>query len=225
MIKAAIFDRNNVLIEYDFAYAQSYFKPLLPLSVFEMGDRWQTYGETVGFPATAVAEKQFWSGFWEQISEEYNLSPDVQAKLRAFRYVDVLRPFPDARPTLQALREKGLQIGVLSNFPLATIESSLEAVNLLDLVDVALSSSNIGVAKPKPAAYAHIIEALNIDYAEAMFIDDTPIHVQAAQTLGMHAYLLDRQQPAHTPASGVICELSVLPELLEMPAPIGAFAN
>lgn len=214
MIKAAIFDRNNVLIEYDFKYAQAYFQPLLPLSVFELGDRWQTYGETVGFPATAVAEKQFWSSFWEQLSEIYNLSPEVQAKLHAFRYSDVLRPFSDARPTLQALRQKGLQIGVLSNFPLATLESSLEAVNLLDLVDVALSSTNIGVAKPNPEAYAHIIQALALDYTEAIFVDDTPIHVQAAQKLGMHAYLLDRQQPAHALSSGVIRDLSVLPEIV-----------
>ena len=116
------------------------------------------------------------------------------------------------------MRQKGLQIGVLSNFPLATLESSLEAVNLLDLVDVALSSTHIGVAKPKPEAYAHIIQALGIDYTEAMFIDDTLIHVQAAQKLGMHAYLLDRQQPAHRPTSGVIRDLSILPELLQVSA-------
>jgi HAD superfamily hydrolase (TIGR01509 family) len=213
MIKAAIFDRNQVLIEYDFQYAQTYFAPLLPLSIMELGDRWHSWGETVGFPATAVAEKQFWADFWNQLGEEYNLSPAVRDKLHAFRYVDVLRPFPDARPALLALREQGLKIGVLSNFPLATIESSLQAVNLLDMVDVALSSTNIGVAKPDPEAYKHIIRALSIDCAEAMFIDDTRVHVQAASKLGMSAYLLDRQQPDHDLASGVIHDLTILPGL------------
>ena len=213
MIKVAIFDRNQVLIEYDFEYAQNYFKPLLPLSIFELGDRWQTYGETVGFPADDAAETLFWGGFWDQVSEEFNLSSEVQAKLHAFRYVDVLKPFPDARPTLQALRDRGVQIGVLSNFPLATIESSLEAVNLLDLVDVALSSSNIGVAKPNPQAYEHIANAMGFDYAEALFIDDTLVHIEAARQLGMHAYLLDRQQPENDLESGVICELAVLTTL------------
>jgi putative hydrolase of the HAD superfamily len=213
MIKAAIFDRNQVLIEYDFEYAKNYFKPLLPLSIFELGDRWQTYGETVGFPADDAAEALFWRGFWDQVSEEYNLSPDVQTKLHAFRYVDVLKPFPDARPTLQALRDRGLKIGVLSNFPLATIESSLEAVNLLDLVDVALSSSNIGVAKPDPQAYDHIAKAMDFDYAEALFIDDTLVHIEAARQLGMHAYLLDRQQPVNDLESGVIRDLTILTDL------------
>lgn len=213
MIKVAIFDRNQVLIEYDFEYAQNYFKPLLPLSIFELGDRWQAYGETVGFPVDDAAETLFWRGFWDQVSEEYNLSPAVQAKLHAFRYVDVLKPFPDARPALQALRDMGLKIGVLSNFPLATIESSLEAVDMLDLVDVALSSSNIGVAKPDPQAYAHIAKAMDFEYAEALFIDDTLVHIEAARQLGMHAYLLDRQQPANNPESGVIRELAILPEL------------
>jgi HAD superfamily hydrolase (TIGR01509 family) len=213
MIKAVIFDRNNVLIEYDFNYAQDYFGPLLPVSIFELGDRWQTWGETVGFPADAVSEKQFWSGFWDQVSEEYNLAPDVRDKLHAFRYVNVLRPFPDARPTLEALHEQGLQIGVLSNFPLATIESSLEAVNLLDLVDVAMSSTNIGVAKPNAEAYQHIAQAMNFEYPEAIFIDDTIVHIEAARTLGMHAYLLDRQQSEHDLTSGLICDLKIIPEL------------
>ena len=213
MIKAAIFDRNNVLIEYDFTYAKNYFEPLLPISIFELGDRWQAWGETTGFPADAAAEKQFWSGFWERIGEEYELGTAVCRQLHAFRYVDVLKPFADARPTLQALREKGLQIGVLSNFPLATIESSLEAVNQLDLVDVALSSTNIGVAKPNPEAYHHIARTMQFAYAEALFIDDTPVHVQAARQLGMHAYLLDRQQTSHDPAGGVIRDLAILPDL------------
>ncbi|MBE2223465.1 MAG: HAD-IA family hydrolase [Anaerolineae bacterium] len=215
MIKAAIFDRNNVLIEYDFKYAQHYFEPLLPISIFELGNRWQTWGETVGFPANAAAEKQFWGGFWDQISDEYNLSSEARDKLHAFRYIDVLRPFPDARPTLLALRELGLQIGVLSNFPLATIESSLAAVNLLDCVDVALSSTNIGVAKPNAEAYQHIAQAMHIDYPEAVFIDDTLVHIQAARELGMHAYLLDRQQAEHDLASGLICELTIIPELCQ----------
>lgn len=213
MIKAAIFDRNNVLIEYDFEYALNYFEPLLPISIFELGDRWQTWGETVGFPADATSEKNFWRGFWNQISDEFNLTNDVREKLHAFRYVDVLKPFPDARPTLEALKESGLQIGVLSNFPLATIESSLEAVNLLDLVDVALSSTNIGVAKPNPQAYKKIAEAMNLAYSEALFVDDTMIHIEAARTLGMHAFLLDRKQSAHDLKAGIIHDLQVLPEI------------
>ena len=213
MIKAAIFDRNNVLIEYDFEYAKNYFEPLLPISIFELGDRWQAWGETVGFPADAATEKQFWCGFWDQVSDEYKLSPETRNKLHAFRYVDVLRPFPDARPTLLALREMGLQIGVLSNFPLATIESSLAAVNLLDCVDMAMSSTNIGVAKPNYEAYQHIAQAMDFQFAEAIFIDDTAVHVEAAQKLGMHAYLLDRQQPKSDLTSGIIQNLDIIPEL------------
>ena len=213
MIKSAIFDRNNVLIEYDFEYAQNYFGPLLPISIFKLGDRWQTWGETVGFPTDTASGKQFWSGFWDQVSNEYNLSSAARDKLHAFRYVDVLRPFPDARPTLQALRAQGLQIRVLCNFPLATIESSLAAVNLLDLVDVAMSSTNIGVAKPNFEAYQHIAQAMSFEYPEAVFIDDTLVHIQAARELGMYAYLLDRQQPKHDLASGLICDLTIIPEL------------
>jgi HAD superfamily hydrolase (TIGR01509 family) len=216
-LQAAIFDRNNVLIEYDFAYAQAYFGPLLPISIWELGDRWQSWGETAGFPATPADEEPFWQGFWDHIGDDLGLAGPVRDTLHRFRYVDVLRPFPDARPTLLALRALGLRIGVLSNFPLATIESSLTAVNLLDVVDAALSSTNIGVAKPDPQAYWHMLHALNAPPEATLFVDDTLIHVTGAQNLGMAAYLLDRRRASSALAQGIIHKLSVLPALAEDP--------
>ncbi|MCA9978971.1 MAG: HAD-IA family hydrolase [Chloroflexota bacterium] len=213
--RAAIFDRNNVLIEYDFDVAQAFFGPLLPISIFELGDRWQTWGETVGFPATPADETPFWQGFWQHLGDELALSASVVAKLHTFEYVSVLRPFPDARPALQAAKDRGLQVGVLSNFPLATIETSLAATNLLDLVDIAFSSTNIGVAKPNPAAYQHIMQALDIAPTDALFFDDTRIHIDGARQLGFTAYLIDRRQADHDLKTGIINNLEILPTLID----------
>lgn len=213
--QAAIFDRNNVLIEYDFDVAHAFFDPLLPISIFELGDRWQAWGETVGFPATPDAETEFWYSFWQQLGTELALSATTVSKLQTFVYAHVLRPYKDARPALQAVKDQGLQVGILSNFPLATIETSLSATNLLDLVDIALSSVQIGAAKPNPAAYTHIMQALHIPATEALFFDDTQIHVDAARQMGFTAYLVDRQRSEHDLDNGIICNLEVIPSLLK----------
>lgn len=217
-LRAAIFDRNNVLIEYDFDVAQAFFGPLLPISIFELGDRWQAWGERVGFPATPADEVGFWHGFWQQLGDDLALSKGVVAKLRTFEYVSVLRPYPDARHALQIAKEHGLRVGILSNFPLATIETSLAATNLLDLVDVALSSSNIGVAKPEPAAYEQMMQALDIPPTAALFFDDTPIHIAGARQLGFTTYLVNRQRPEHDLANGIICNLTIMPTLIKQTA-------
>lgn len=214
--RAAIFDRNNVLIAYDFDVAQAFFGPLLPISIFELGDRWQVWGETVGFPATPAAEAGFWGGFWQHLGEELALSTAVVTKLKTFEYVSVLRPYPDARPALQAAKDHGLQVGVLSNFPLATIETSLAATKLLDLVDVAFSSTNIGVAKPDPAAYQYIMKALDMPAADALFFDDTQVHIAGARQLGFTAYLVDRRQVNNDLHAGIINNLEMMPTLLQM---------
>ena len=161
MIKAVVFDRNDVLHEYDLDLGANFFAPLLPISIYELGERWYAWGAIKGFPTDIESEKVFWQTFWEQLSDEFNLSTEIRLSLQAFRYTDVLSPFPDASPTLQALKNLGLKIGVLSNFPLANIESALEAIGMLDFIDVCLSSSNIGVAKPAPEAYEKIINGLS----------------------------------------------------------------
>jgi HAD superfamily hydrolase (TIGR01509 family) len=211
--KSSHFDRNNVLIEYDFAYAKNYFDRCCRSPFLNWATAGKPGAKPPAFRLTPPPKSSSGLAFGSGLAKNMGWERPFAANSTPSATATYSSPLPDARPTLQALREKGLQIGVLSNFPLATIESSLEAVNLLDLVDTALSSTNIGVAKPNPEAYRCIAQTMQFAYAEALFIDDTPVHVQAARQLGMHAYLLDRQQTSHDPAAGVIRDLSILPGL------------
>ncbi len=48
-------------------------------------------------------------------------------------------------------------------------------------------SFEVGLAKPDPAFFTHIVEALGIDPAEAVFVDDMAINVRGAARAGLHA--------------------------------------
>ena len=62
---------------------------------------------------------------------------------------------PDAAPTLRALRERGLRIGLLSNthWPRAFHERFLERDGLAELIDARLYTSEMPFQKPHPSAF------------------------------------------------------------------------
>lgn len=97
---------------------------------------------------------------------------------------------PDARPTLTALSEAGYSIGVLSNtmWPRAHHEKVFARDGLADLIDVAVYSSEIPVAKPHLDAFRAVLDGLGVTADQAVFVGDRPWDdVHGAQQVGMRA--------------------------------------
>ncbi len=213
-IRAVIFDRDDVLLDFDTNAIMNFLQPLLSVSISRMSQYWHQWGEQIGFPTSVAEETLFWQSFWDFLSAKLNLENDVRDKLKQFDYTSVIRPFPDARPALELAHQHGLKIGVLSNFSLATIDASLEAANLADLVDIACAATVIGVSKPDPAAYLHIINALGVSPNQCLFFDNKQIHIDGATALDMKAYLVSRHLNTHDLSQKIICDLSVLSQLI-----------
>ena len=67
-------------------------------------------------------------------------------------------------------------------------------------------SFEVGLAKPDPAFFAHIVDTLAIEPGEAVFVDDVVANVRAAQMAGLRAV-----QFAHTDTYGALrCQLRAL---------------
>jgi epoxide hydrolase-like predicted phosphatase len=77
------------------------------------------------------------------------------------------------------------KLAVLSNAP-PRLDQWLSDWQILDLFDVVVCSGDEGVAKPDPAIFELVLARLKVAPEEAVFIDDTPRHVEAAQALGLH---------------------------------------
>jgi putative hydrolase of the HAD superfamily len=215
MIKAVIFDRDGVLTRFNLQAAAAYFQPRIPLPLDAIRERWLAQGHTRGFPRSLDEEQRFWAAFWHDLGREFTLSATVQRELDQFKYTSLIELFDDAPGALGLARERGMRTGVLSNFSLASLEDSLAAVGLLDLVDVACATQRIGVAKPNAAAYQHIANDLGIDPTECLMFDDEPPCVDGARAVGMQAYLVDRRQKAHHIGDGIVADLSALAQILD----------
>ncbi|MCP4363396.1 MAG: HAD-IA family hydrolase [Chloroflexi bacterium] len=213
-LQAVIFDQNQVLLEYDHRAGAAFFADLLPISYQMMGAYWEQWKAKVGMPTSLSEEKSFWVGFWQWLCDELGVVGETRDKVAAFSYVSILRPYPDARPALKTVQEVDLKVGVLSNFSFASLHEALTQVNLGDLVDVAISSTTIGVAKPEAAAYQHMTEALGVPPEACLFFDNKLSHVNGAQAVGMAAYQVDRKRTAHNFEEGVICNLTAVSQLI-----------
>lgn len=212
--QAVIFDRDGVLLDFDLQAAAAYFRPLISEPLPTLIQLWRDYGRRVGFPRDLEEERAFWRGVWRYVSGELGLDAETEARLRRFDYTDILYPYPDALPALQYCRERGLRTAVLSNFTLASIETSLRATGLAPAVDFSAAATVIGVAKPEPAAYEFVTDCLGIRPAACLFFDNKREHVAGARNVGMTAFLVDRRREEHDVGQGLVCDLSALAQIL-----------
>ena len=86
-----------------------------------------------------------------------------------------------------ALKQHGLLTAILSNMGdsvLANIEREFDWIHRFDVL---VWSFQLGIAKPDPAIYRHMLAKLNVQPEEILFIDDKRENVDAARELGIQA--------------------------------------
>lgn len=86
---------------------------------------------------------------------------------------------------VQAVREV-VPVALLSNAS-SHLLIDLELCGIADAFDLVVGSAAIGVAKPAAEAFRAATGPLGVPLDRALFVDDTPGHVEAARALGMRA--------------------------------------
>jgi putative hydrolase of the HAD superfamily len=89
---------------------------------------------------------------------------------------------------LDALREQGLRLGLVSNAidPPWLLHRDLEQLGVADRLDVALFSSEEGWRKPHPAMFERALAELGVDASRTLFVGDSLANdVGGAAALGM----------------------------------------
>ena len=127
--------------------------------------------------------------------------------------------YADAAPALRALRDKGLRLAICSNWEW-DLASFVGQAGLAGLVDVEVTSARVGFRKPRPEIYAHTLDLLGIDAADAVFVGDTwDADVEGPLAFGMrpvHLWRDDNHDPSPPPLPEGVVRVSSLAELLEL---------
>lgn len=96
----------------------------------------------------------------------------------------------ETAPQVVALVHAFRQFGpvVLVTNATTRLPDDLNRLGLTALFDRVVSSAMVGVAKPAPGIFIAALAAAGVDAADALFVDDLPANIAAAQALGMPAH-------------------------------------
>ncbi len=119
--------------------------------------------------------------------------------------------YPEVRPTLAALRAKGLRLAVLSNWD-ERLPLLLERLGLAASFEAIVCSSEVGFEKPDHRIFRRALERLGVGPEAALHVGDHRLEdVEGAVAAGMHAIQLDRH------GGGGLPDLTALPDVVDAP--------
>jgi len=186
-----------------------------------------------------------WAAEWER------WEAGCAAELREFSMVDVATSFlPGAAPsdvdafvaayiaewnagvrylpgldTLLSSLASRWRLAVVSNtHEPDLVPSHLAAMGVADLVEVVVTSVEVGVRKPHPAIYASALTQLGITAGDAVFVGDNPVaDYTGPVAAGMTAFLIDPAGRHPVPAAHRLDSIFDLPgRLARLPDPLTA---
>lgn len=106
--------------------------------------------------------------------------------------VQTFRPYPETRSVLQELRTHDYKVAVCSNWDW-DIDHIIDDLRISDLVDSVFTSAQLGVRKPHRAFFKRILEHMELDASEALFVGDTwATDVVGGVDVGMQVVWVDR---------------------------------
>ena len=183
MIKALIFDFGRVISSQK------------PLSLF------RSYENDLGLAPESLNKIMFGSPLWREAmlgrntAEEFWYSIGPELGLKSHEEIDEFRRRyhsdesinKDVLKLILQLHNR-YKLAVLSNSP-PGLDRWLADWGIIELFDVIFCSGDEGLIKPDPAVYNLTLQRLGVLPHEAVFIDDTVGHVEAAQKLGIHGII------------------------------------
>jgi REG-2-like HAD superfamily hydrolase len=143
-----------------------------------------SFQRTVAIDAAAIAElglEPMPEAFYRRLSELFMITSHWHI-------------FPDAYPVLEALQQRGLTVGAVSNW-VWNLPELLHALDLVQHFDFIAASARIGFEKPHPKIFEWALREADADPAAVLHVGDhLDADVAGARDVGIEAVLIDRNE-------------------------------
>ncbi len=129
------------------------------------------------------------TSYWQSISDEAGLSLSA-GQIERLIENDVLMWSTINEQMLAwvyAVQDAGFRIGILSNMGEELLKYMRQEFGWLGRFDHHTWSCELNIAKPDPAIYLHTCDKLGVAPGEALFLDDKPENIAAAESVGIAA--------------------------------------
>lgn len=145
-----------------------------------------------------LAERAYWARRAERAAPILDTAPDTRSFMQVLYDLEedaIVRP--EVADLAADARAAGIAVGLLTN-DLVDFHGDawVARISVFHTVDVLVDGSITGDLKPAPQAFHHAIDALGLPAGEIVFVDDQPVNVAGARTVGLQAIELDVTHPA-----------------------------
>jgi 2-haloacid dehalogenase len=127
------------------------------------------------------------------LAERIERFPHHEPLIRAYgeRFGEMMLPMPRSIALLDELAARGIELYALSNWAAETFERTHRLFPFLARFDGLVISGRVGVAKPDPRIFEHLLATHGLGADEVLFVDDKLHNVEAARAVGMDGELFE----------------------------------
>jgi putative hydrolase of the HAD superfamily len=133
-----------------------------------------------------------------------------------FATADAWKLYPDAVPALEVLKQRGMELGVVSNFD-SRLYEILIGLGIDRFFDSVTLSTFVGAAKPAPQIFQRAAAKHGVPAKQALHVGDSLLEdVHGAAVAGLNSAWLSRHGDAEPPADIIVIkDLEQLPSVID----------
>jgi putative hydrolase of the HAD superfamily len=127
--------------------------------------------------------------YWLKLAAQTNTSLDG-GQIELLRQAEVeiwAHTTPDMLGWVNQLQAAKIKTALLSNMPWDLVKYVRANFHWMENFSFKTFSAEVRIIKPDPAIYEHTLRGLGVPAAEALFLDDREINVEAARSLGIRS--------------------------------------
>jgi 2-haloacid dehalogenase len=127
---------------------------------------------------------------WASKNLQLDLTADKKKQLME-AYLS-LAAFPDVKPGLEALKNQGVKLAILSNGEPKMLEAAAKSAGIRDLLDEIISVEEVKIFKVSPRVYNLAPERLKVTNPELGFVSANNWDAVAAASTGLRTFWIQR---------------------------------
>ena len=156
-------------------------------------------GETPPYGSTDAEARAWWRRYVEDTFSRWDVT-DMDGLFEElytyFAQPSAWRVFPDFPPTAVALKERGVRIGLVSNWDLR-LRGIVRGLELASVFDPLVISAEVGREKPASAIFREALRLSGVAAARALHVGDSVMEdVEGARRAGIRPVRIVRDEDA-----------------------------
>ena len=199
-IKGVLFDLMDTLAELEkgiYQQTQERFANLMSVSIDRFQLAWTHSREDASTGIFGSTEDRLRAVMQELEAKVSDTDLARMAEEMEMMWQNHVHLFPESKPLLKELRERGIKSAIVSNGPVA-MNSLRESLGLNQYVDAFVLSCRVVAKKPDRAIYEAALKRLELDAAQCIFVGDgNDCELDGARKVGLFTVKIDVERPPY----------------------------